>query len=289
MIVSTLVVGHVPFPDGVIGKKPRELRDDRYFKELLSCFNLGDLHFAERANYQEAIKTYNPFIVVVFDDVIAEEIKTYKKEVFLYVTKPPSTIFSRKAEVITRQEEQRKTFKEIAWLVQKIKDDGEEKQEQLRKVSGMGYKETYDMLIQMIIGDDEDLQRRTWDLLNDNTVRSDFRWMRAQLLLEVWLHGDGKGKEEFLCMAMDQHITNGMAHKIENFTDAEGQEYHQYIFHFFDGTDANYIRRIPIGDKGQDKYAYEAILTKYETPNGLQMMMEAGQLKAEKEKYQKEA
>ena len=65
----------------------------------------------------------------------------------------------------------------------------------------------------------------------------------------------------------------------------DGQQYHQYMFCDLFGCDLNYIRRIPFGTKGQDKWAYQALLDKHETPNDPQMMLEAGQMKSKKEKY----
>lgn len=154
-----------------------------------------------------------------------------------------------------------------------------------RQYAGMSYNDTCVWLIQMIISDREDLHQKAWDLLSRNDGHPDFVWMRAQLLCEVWDHGDGKKKEEFLCMAMDQHIENGIAEQLEDFTAVDGKIYRQYMFYFFDGSDANYIRRIPVGQVGQDKYAYETLLKKCDTPNGVQVIMEAGQLKSKKEEY----
>ena len=119
----------------------------------------------------------------------------------------------------------------------------------------------------------------------NNDGHSNFIWMRVQLICETWDHCDGKGKEEFLCMAMDQHIDEGIARKLDDFTDVDEQKYHQYMFCDLFGCDLNYIRRIPFGTKGQDKWAYQALLDKYETPNGPKMMLEAGQMKSKKEKY----
>ena len=89
-------------------------------------------------------------------------------------------------------------------------------------------------------------------------------------------------------MAMNQHIDEGLAWQMEDFTDLDGQQYHQYMFRDLFDHDLNYIRRIPFGFKDQDKWAYEAILTKYGTPTGPQMMLEAGQMRSKKEEYFKE-
>ncbi len=280
MSIKTLIIGFVPLED-TTGKKPRELKADQYFKDLLFDFDLGEVHFVEQSQseYQKSIDILNPFIVLVFDDFVAREVKDYKKDVFIYVAISPSSIFYRKAERASKEVKQRKMFEEIAGLIQRIREDGEENEALVRKTAGTSYQEMYDMLIKALISDRKDLQEKAWDLLTRNDVHSNFIWMRAQMICEVWEHSDGKGKEEFLCMAMDQHIESGVARKIEDFTDGDGQVYHQYMFSYPDGKDANYIRRIPVGHKGQDKYAYEAILNKYETPTGPQMMFEAGHIK----------
>lgn len=285
MSIKTLIIGFVPLKD-TTGKKPRELKADQYFKDLLSDFDLGEVHFVEQSQseYQKSIDILNPFVVIVFDEFVAREVKDYKKDVFIYVAIAPRSVFYRKAEIESRQTKQREMFEEIAGLVQRIREDGEENEALVRKTAGTSYQEMYGMLIKALISDRKDLQEKAWDLLTRNDVHSNFIWMRAQMICEVWEHSDGKGKEEFLCMAMDQHIESGAARKIEDFTDGDGQVYHQYMFSYPNGKDANYIRRIPVGFKGQDKYAYEAILNKYETPNGPQMMLEAGDIKKRRKK-----
>jgi hypothetical protein len=280
MSIRTLIIGFVPLKD-TTGKKSRELKADQYFKDLLSDFDLGEVHFApqQQSEYQKAIDTLHPFVVIVFDEFMAREVKAYKRDVFIYVAISPSSVFHRKAEVESKQNKQRKMLEEIAGLIQRIREDGVENEALVRRTAGTSYQEMYDLLIKALISDRKDLQEKAWDLLTRNDVHPNFIWMRAQLICEVWEHSDGKGREEFLCMAMDQHIGNGVARKIEDFTDSDGQVYHQYMFSYPDGKDANYIRRIPVGHKGQDKYAYEAILKKYETPTGPQMMLEAGEVK----------
>ncbi len=280
MKIKTIIIGFVPLKD-TTGKKPRELKADQYFKDLLSGFDLGEVHFAKQpqSEYQKAIDTLNPFIVIVFDEFVAREVKEYKKDVFIYVAIAPSSIFYRKAEMASKEAKQRKIFAEIAGLVQRIRDDGEEKEPLIRRTAGTNYQEMYDMLIKALIGKNEDLSKKAWDLLTRNDGHPEFVWMRVQLICEVWEHSDGKAREEFLCMAMNQHIESGAARQLEDFTDMDGQVYHQYVFTYPNGKDANIIRRIPVGHKGQDKYAYQAILDKYETVNGPQMMLEAGQIK----------
>lgn len=267
MDIKTLIIGYTPLPEDTSGLKPAQIRNGKYFKDFLAQYDLEELHFADYVNYKEALDTINPFIVLVCGEYYAREVKDHKKDVFLYVIYDAGSIFYRKAEKDKREEENKGKFKEIEGLIKHLREAEDKEEPIIRKTAAMGYKETYDMLIQAIIGDREDLRKQAWELLTTNGGRGDLIWMRVQMLCEVWDHGDGKRKEEFLCMAMDQHIENGIARKISDFTDSDGQIYHQYMFCFFDGSDTNYIRRIPVGYKGQDKYVYQAILDKYETPN----------------------
>lgn len=278
MVITTLIIGFTPLEDSS-GKKPREIKYDTYFKGLLADFRLGEVFFVKRENFREAIDQHDPFIVIVFDEFTAGEIKDYKKDVFVYVIDSPSTIFYRKAEIEEKQKRQRETFQEIAGLVERLKVEDEKGIKAARHYAGMSYQDTYDWLIQMIISDREDLQKKAWELLTRNDGHPSFIWMRAQLICEVWDHGDGKKKEEFLCMAMQQHIDMGSARQLPDFTEADGQVFHQYLFLYPDGSAANYIRRIPVGFAGQDKYTYEAILKKYDTPTGPQALLEAGQVR----------
>ena len=84
---------------------------------------------------------------------------------------------------------------------------------------------------------------------------------------------------------MNQYIDEGMARKLEDFTDLDDQKFHQYMFCDFLGYDLNYIRRIPFGTKGQDKWTYQGILDKHETLNGVQVMLEAEQMRSKKQEY----
>lgn len=142
------------------------------------------------------------------------------------------------------------------------------------------------MIKQVLISEKPDLVSKAIDLLNNGG--EDFLWMRAKLVTDIWENCDGKGMEEFLCLGMNQHIENGIARKMDNFIDETGQVFHQYMLTDFEGQDMNYIRRIPFGYKKQEKYSYRAILEKYETPIGVQIMIEAGQCREEKRKYYKE-
>lgn len=285
MQLDTLIIGYIPLAD-LVGKKGRQLKADAYFKELLSGFDLGTVHYATHDDWRTKVDEVNPIVIVSFGgDWYAQQIKEYKKDSLLYTAEHPNAVFSRKAEEQEKRDENIKKFKEIAGTLQKIRDEGEEEMKTIRKFCAMSYKDVYDMFVQMIISDNKEAKEKAWELLTSNDVHSNFIWMRAQMMMEVWQHADGKGKEQFLCMSMDHHIENGLARKLDDFTDKDGQKYHQYMFCDFFGCDLNYIRRIPYGEKGQDKYNYGAILDKYETPNGLQMNLEAGQMKSKKEEY----
>ncbi len=284
--IRTLIIGY-ELPLDLAALKSRDRRNVEYFSTFLAEHDLGELHFVTTISYKEKLTSVNPFIAIVFDEWTAKEVKECKKDIFVYVTDSPNIIFYRKAEVVDKQEKQRRLFTEIVGLVQKIRDEGEEQREVTRKVAAMNYNDTYKMIVQMIVSEREDWRKQAWELLNDNNGRSSFVWMRVQLLCEVWEGCDAKGREEFLTMAMNQHIENGLAHALSVFTDLDVQQFHQYMFHYADGSNTNYIRRIPIAQEGQDKHVYDSLLYKYETPNGVQILLEAGQMKQEKEKFLK--
>ena len=283
MTTRTLIIGYTPLVDTAY-KTPSACRNDTYFKNLIAGFDLGEIHYATRTEWEDVIDAIDPLVVVTFSEYDANQVRNHKKDCLLYVTYDPGQIFHRKAEVEAKKQRQRKTFTEIAGLVTQARNEEEKGIAVIRKFAAMSYEELYDTITRAIISDDDKLQAKAWALLTDHNANSTFVWMRVQIICEAWGHGDGKVKEEFLCLAMDQHIENGIARKLENFIEGE-QEFHQYMFCYFDGTDTNYIRRIPIGFKGQDKYAYEAILRKFETPNGPQIMLEAGQMRTKKQEY----
>lgn len=285
MQLNTLIIGYVPITD-LTTARGRAVKADQYFKELVSGFDLGTVHYASREDWKVKVDETSPIVIISLGgDWYAQEVKEYKKDAALYAAEHPNGVFNRKAEVEEKKAKNIKIFTEIAGILKQIRDEGEEQLKVVRKFSAMSYKDVYDMLVQMIISDNEEAKQKAWELLTSNDVHSNFIWMRAQMMMEAWQHADGKGKEQFLCMSMDQHIENGMARKMDDFTDEDGQRYHQYMFCDLFGCDLNYIRRIPFGTKGQDKYNYQAILDKYETPNGLQMNLEAGQMKSKKKEY----
>lgn len=283
---KTLIIGFVPLK-GTVDKKARELRDDNYFLELLNNFDLGQVCFVEGVSWRESIDQHNPLVIIVFDEWTAKEVKSYKQDVLLYVAQSPSQIFSRKAEIEKKKDAQRQIFAEIAKILEKVKQDGEAELKALRNFAAMSYDDVYKMLVQAIIGDNEENRKKAWDLLRSNDVHSNIIWMRAQLMMEAWNHADAKGKEQFLTITMSDYTENDMVRELGNFTDSEGRVYRQYMFVYPNGQDANFIRRIPIPPKDMEKSAYEGLLRKYETPNALQMMLEVGQSKEAVESWRK--
>lgn len=285
MEVNTLIIGYVPLTD-TSGKTKVQIRNHDYMKDLINEFDLGNLYCVSHASWKEKIDEINPLIIIsLCGDYFAEEVQNYKNDAMLYSAIDGASIFHRKAETEEKKEKNRRIFKEVERLVKDAREKGEKEIEAMRHYSAMSYNDIYKMIQQAIISDNKELSKKAWELLNDNNAHKNFIWMRAQLVVDVWQQCDGKGKEEFLCLAMGQHIDNGVAYKMDDFTDEEGQIFHQYMFTDFDGRSLNYIRRIPYGEKKQDKYAYENILTKYETPNGAQIMLEAGEMRKQKEEY----
>jgi len=287
MEVKTLIIGYIPLND-VNGQKPRKVRDDAFYRELFGGFDLGEIHFAGFDDWKMKVDEVDPlFIVILGNDYYGHEVKAYKKDALLYTTFDARQIFYRKAEAEDKKKKQHEVFAELELHVKKMREGGEKEIESLRKFAALSFDDLYKVFVKAIIGDDEKLRKEAWDLLMTNNSNSDLLWMRMKLICETWEHADGKGKEEFLCMAMEQEIEEGLAYKMEDFTEGE-QVYHQYAFRYYDGSETNYIRRVPYGFKGQDKYTYEAILKQYDTPIGPRMLMEAGQMRSAKEEWAKE-
>lgn len=288
MGVSTLVIGFIPLKD-TASKKPKQLREDAYMKELFAQFDLGDLHYSDKSSWKAKSDEINPLFIILLDnDYYATEVRAHKKDAMLFTTYDAGQIFYRKAEMEEKKIKQREVLSGISKLVQKIREDGEQEMEAVRKYAAMSFDDMYGMIKKGMLSEDKDLKQRAWDLLFGDNVKGDFIWMRMKFLADTWEHADGKGKEELMCMAMQQHVEEGMARKLDVFTDADGQQYHQYMFCHFNGYDLNYIRRIPFGQKGQDKYAYEALISEETPKNFVRVMLEAGQMRDQKEKYFKE-
>jgi len=287
MEIKTLIIGYKPYVEGEEKRKPAEIRADNYFEDFLKRFNLGELHFSYNNEYKPAIDELNPMFCIVFDDHTAGEIKAYRKDILLYVTHHPTSIFHRKNEVEERKKKQERIFKEVEGLIKMIKEKGESGLSSARTFASMDYGEMYKFLQECIMSDKPDLKKQAWDLLNRNDVHEQFVWMRANIIVDCWQVADAKGKEEFLTIAMKQYIDQGCVRQLNNFTDQDGIEYKQYMFLYPNGADLNYVRRIPIATPGMEKLAYENILEKYETPKGMQMLMEIGESKKLFEQHKK--
>ncbi len=287
MQVDTLIIGYVPLTE-TEGCKPREIRNDTYFKELLSQFDLGTVHFINNRDWAEKTDQVNPLVIICLSgDWIANEVKKYKNDALIYSVDDVGVIFSRKAEVENKKAKHKKIFKEIEKIIQKIKSGGEEEVLGVRKFSALSYDEMYKIIKKAITCDDKKLRADAWDLLfGEGERHGNLIWMRVQLMAEIWDTADYKIREQLMCMSMKRHIDQGTARKMENFTDEDGLEYHQYIFLDPFGKDTEHTRRLPFGMKGQDKYAYENLLEKNEVPtNYLRVQMEAVSLKNQYKEY----
>ena len=81
MNIKTLIIGFVPLTD-TTGKKPRQIRDDTYFKEFLANYDLGEVHFAPFNHWKEVIKELDPLFVIMIGggDYYAREVQEYKND-----------------------------------------------------------------------------------------------------------------------------------------------------------------------------------------------------------------
>ena len=287
MQVNTLIVGFVPLSSNE-GKKPREIRDDTYFKELFAKFDLGTVQYASREDWRLKIDEINPLVIISLGgSYYAEDVQQYKKDFLLYAIDDAGAVFYRKAEAEEKKAKHIKVLSEIADIIQKVRDDGEEEVENVRKFAAMSYKDMYDMITFALRSEDKKLQQQAWDLLfGEGEKHSNFIWMRVQVMAELWEHASWKVREELMCMSMEHHIEQGTARKMDNFTDEDGLEYHQYMFLDPYGNDIKYIRRIPFATKDQEKISYENLLEKWDIPtNYLRVQMEANALRDHYDKH----
>ena len=287
MQIDTLIIGFIPLV-GITGQKPRELKSDSYYKELLTEFDLGTVHYSTNKNWQEKIDQANPLIIIIFGgEYFAEEVKRYKNDALIYVAEDTGSIFYRKADAEEKKEKNRRILIEASEMVQKTREGGEKEVEAIRKYTSMSYNDLYKMITKALISDNEDLKKQAWDLLfGEGERHSNFVWMRLQVMAEVWEHSEGKTLEELMCMSMEKHIDQATARKMDNFTDADGLEYHQYMFLDSLGGDTNHIRRLPFATKDQNRYSYENLLEKNEIPtNYLRVQVEANSLRKQWDDY----
>lgn len=282
--MKTLVVGYEPPELDTL--KGANLNKHRYFQETLASYNLGEVLFLSLEDGKKQINDINPLLVFTFYDTYAREIKKIKKDILLYVIPTHGQIFSRKAEVEKQKDKLNKILTEAESVVSEIVS-GEKDDTELRKYGALSYKDLYDMITKAIIGDDEDLRKKAWDLLwGEGEKHSDIIWMRVQMMAECWEHSKGEQLEQLMLMSMERHIDMRLARKMDMFTDEDGQQYHQYMFLDPYGNDLKHIRRLPCATKDEDCYAYEARLEKCEIPtNFLRVQVEANQFRKECDEY----
>lgn len=281
MPINTLIIGFTPLAD-TANKKPREIREDTYFKDLISQYDIGTIHYATWQSWKEIINDIDPIIVVILGGSYeAQEVKRYKGDNLLYAIGSLGSVFRRKADVESKKEKQKTIFSEIESLVRDMKTKGEEEIASIRKFSGLSYKELYDTIKKALISDNKELQQNAWDLMFGEGDRpSNIIWMRTQMMCEIWEGADWQGREKLMLMSMERHIDQGTARKMDNFMDADGQEYYQYMFLDPYGNDLNHIRRLPFASKGQERYAYESMLEQHEIPsNYMRIQVEANQVR----------
>lgn len=266
---------------------PSQLRRKGYVDELFKTYDLGEVIPCSLTECKERGPVEKPDIIICTYRYEAQEIKTLVPEAVMYVVDGVSTVFSRKAEIEEKMEENRKIFKDAAETVQRIREATPEEREQMRKYHAMTYDETYKMIQHAIISDNEDLRKKAWDLLwGPGEKNSNIIWMRVQMMAEVWEGSKGERLEQLMLMSMERHIDFGLARKIENYIDEDGQEYHQYVYIDPYGHDMEYVRKLPCASKDQERYSYEALLEKNDLPkNYLRVQMEANQFKKEVDEY----
>ena len=284
MTIKTLVAGYEP--PALETLKGAQLKRHQYFQETLASYNFGEVIFLSLDDAKKQIHDINPLLVFTFYDTEARELKEIKQDYLLYVIPTHGQIFARKAEVDEKKEKLSKTLSEAEGVIAEVVN-GEKDDTELRKFSALSYKDMYDMITKAIIGEDEDLKKKAWDLLwDDGEKNSDLIWMRVQMMAETWEHSKGANLEKLMLMSMERHIDMKLARKMDTFTDADGQQYHQYMFLSPYGHDMNHVRRLPVAKKDEDRYAYEARLEECEIPtNFLRVQMEANQFRKQCDEY----
>jgi len=284
MTVKTLVVGYEP--PKLESLKGAQLARHQYFQDTLAKYNFGELLFLSEEDGKKEMSDINPLLVFTFYDTFACELKEIKRDYLLYVIPTYNQIFTRKAEINEKKEKLNKILSEAESVIAEVVN-GEKNDTELRNYSALTYDDMYKMIVGAVIGEDEDLKKKAWDLLwSEGEKNSDLIWMRVQMMSETWEHSKGDSLEQLMLMSMKRHIDMKLTRKMNNFTDADGQEYHQYMFLDPYGNDMNHIRRLPFGSKDQDWYAYEALLEKNEIPtNYMRVQLEATQFRKECDDY----
>lgn len=278
----------VDFSPNITKQTPGQLRRKEYVDDVLSTYDLGEVTFID--NIEECKRRgpeEKPDIIICTYEYGAREIKDAVPEAVLYVIEGLGSIYSRKAETAEKIEKNKKIFEDVAETIERIRTATDEERDQMRKFHAMSYDEVYKMITKAIIGDNEDLRKKAWDLLwGPGEKNSNIVWMRVQMMTEVWEHSKGEQLEQLMLMSMERHTDLGLARKIENYTDEDGQEYHQYVYIDPYGNDMEYVRKLPRASKDQERYSYEALLEKHELPkNYMRVQMEANQFKKEVDEY----
>lgn len=254
MKVNTLIIGYTP--------TVKNLKANQYFDDLIKEFNLGDIYFADYNNYKESMDEVKPIIVITFSNVTAQEIKDYKKDNFLYLIDHPITVLRKK-----KEEEQKNTFKEIEGLIAMMADKNEEEEKAIRGVAGMNYKDTYEMIKEMLRSGKDELVQKAWEMLQQN--HGEWPWMRAQLMIETWKSASAKRKEELLLLTADECISDGIAKRGEDVKDDNGNKYRQYIFLDKKGEMTGEVFFIPRATDKMDGSHYEVLAEKCAIRNPL--------------------
>jgi len=275
---KTLLVDFVPT---ITKETPSQLKRRAYAEEVLASYDLGDVTICSMQECRELLLTTDPDIIIASSDYEAQELKKLKPEAVLYVAISASSIFARKAEEETRKEENHKVFTDAARTVNEIRNATPEEREQMRKVHGLSYDEMYKMITKALTSDNEDLKKKAWDLLwGPGEKHSNILWMRTQMMAEVWEHSKGERLEQLMLMSMERHLDHGIAREMDDFEDADGQKYHQYMFLGPYGEDFKLIRRLPYAPKDCDRYRYERMLEECEIPtNFLRLQIEANEIR----------
>ena len=226
--------------------KPAQTRDWQYLDDVFKKYSFGHVSFCDTQNCLQNLDTINPIFVIIFDSIEAEKVKSHKADCFVYVFDSYRKILRNK----TIEKEQEK-YTELEGLVKKFGEKDDEKI--IRKVSAMGYKETYATVKEMLVSDKPELKKQAWELLNQK--HGDWPWMRANLMVDCWEGSDAKSKERLIMMGIKRHVKAGTAVQIDDLIDGE-VVCRQYKMH--DGT----VYRVPVAADGVDKLTYESILEK---------------------------
>lgn len=260
---------------------PSQLLRKEYVDKLFKTYDLGEVILCSLVECKERGPIEKPDIIICTYEYEAREIKTLIPEAVLYVVEGVNGIFSRKTEIEEKMEKNKEIFEDAAKTVRRIREATPEEREQMRNFHALSYDEFYKMIQKAIISNDEDIQKKAWDLLwGPGEKNSNIVWMRVQMMAEVWEGSKGEQLEQLMLMSMEKHIDQSTARKMDDFIDADGQKYHQYMFLDPYGDDLKHIRRLPFASKNETRIGYENLLEKFEIPtNYLRIQVEANSLR----------